>query len=88
MLGLRTATSGGVANPNTPESDLLDSVEHIVSGSGLDGHGSWTVLVYAAAPDEAMEKVATMSELEFAGLERVEDVLEFTHKRFPRSRFP
>ena len=85
---LRTATSGGVAQPNTPETDLLESVQHVVSGTGLDGHGSWTVLVYAAAPDDAMEKVSTMSELEFAGLERVEDQLEFTNKRFQRRRAP
>lgn len=83
---LRNPTSGGVAQPNTPETDLLESVQHVVSGTGLDGHGSWTVLVYATAPDDAIEKVSTMSDLEFAGLERVEDHLEFTNKRFRRQK--
>lgn len=66
MKTLRTVTSARTAQRNTPETDAMPTVPHLVTGRDEDG--AWVVRVIAEAPDTAIDLVATMTEEEFRPL--------------------
>lgn len=70
---LRIVNTAGTLHPNTPESDLLPTVLHRVSGSDLDRQAAFHVVVDATEPGDAIDKVATMPEEEFAKLQRISE---------------
>ena len=70
MMRMRLTYSACVAQSNTAETDALPEVLHKVWCANADGSGECEVLVMAADPMAALEKVVRMSEMEFAGLER------------------
>lgn len=66
------AHSASVAQPNTPESDLLPVVEHIVNGTYIDTKLPWSVIVEAAEPGDAMDRIHAMTKDEFEALPKVD----------------
>ena len=66
-------TSASVAQPNTPESDLLPVVDHIVHGTYIETGEAWSVIVEAEEPLAAMDRVRKMSEDEFEALPKVDE---------------
>ena len=58
-----------VSRPNTPESDGLPEVEHDVAVA-LSSRSTEIVRVFAACPMAAIEKVRTMSAIEYSTLHR------------------
>jgi len=71
MKTLRTVTSARTAQRNTPETDEMPEVPHLVTGH--DASGPWVVRIMAEAPDTALDIVSTMPEEDFKLLPRVED---------------
>lgn len=69
---LRKVTSARVAQSNSPESDLLPKVPHIVTGNDLDGENPFSVIVEAAEPGAALDAIAVMPQAEFDLLERAD----------------
>ncbi len=59
MRRLRVTNSSYVAQPNTPETDAMLKVDHVVTGLREDGT-PFAVIVNARDPVEADEAVATM----------------------------
>ena len=68
----RRVWSSWVAKPNTPESDLMPEVMHKVTCDSVTG-AKETVLVMAAEPGHALDKVASMPPDEYARLQRTEE---------------
>lgn len=66
----RLTFSASTAHPNTPSTDTMPEVLHRVWCSNMDGTGECEVLLMAADPLEALEKVSTMDADEFRRLER------------------
>lgn len=66
-------TSACVARPNTPESDLLPMIDHIVHGIYAETQKAWSVIVSAEEPLTAMDRVKEMSEDEFEALPKVDE---------------
>lgn len=65
----RKVTSARVAQSNTPETDAMPKVMHLVSGVSESGE-EWTVKVLSADPLTAMDEVAAMDEGAFQQLRR------------------
>ena len=66
------ARMGRVQYPNTPESDLLPTVPHIVEGDLADGE-TFAVIVEASDPMTAIDAVNAMGAAEFEALERYDE---------------
>jgi|JI9StandDraft_2_1071091.scaffolds.fasta_scaffold203618_4 hypothetical protein len=66
----RKVVSARVAQSNSPETDAMPQVMHLVSGVSESGE-EWTVKVMSSDPLTAIDEVAVMDEAMFNLLERL-----------------
>lgn len=64
--------SAGVAQSNTPETDAMPMVDHLVNGHYIDSDDQWCVRISARDPGDAIDRVNAMTLADFEVLPKVE----------------